>query len=119
MTKLAKGMTFIKQNTITREYLSRSIRRYTDLNIAKASVVVDKIIEAMIFGITQDKNVKIRMFGSFSVKKKAERIGRNPKNMKPAIIKSRRILNFKAAPTFKNKINSNIDSINLVKPEKK
>lgn len=102
---------FLRKNTITREYLARAIKRHTGLNINKASVIIDQIIASLTKHICDNKNVKIRLFGSFSTKHKNARVGRNPKNMQEVEILERTIPRFKIAPTLKKRINDNIDSI--------
>ena len=49
--------------------------------------------------------VKLSSFGSFVVRQKKERLGRNPKTGEPACISARRILTFKPSPTLKKRIN--------------
>ncbi|AEI88833.1 MAG: Bacterial nucleoid DNA-binding protein IHF-alpha [Candidatus Midichloria mitochondrii] len=113
--KQTKQMPFLQQNTITREHLARSIRRYTSLNINKASEVVDDIIDSLLNAILSNKQVKIRLFGLFTIKKKKSRTGRNPKTMVEAEISARDIVKFKVAPTLKKRINDNIDNIGCTK----
>ena len=108
---LTNQMPFLHKNTITREHLARSIRRHTGINITISADMVDKLIGVMIKNICQDSQLKIRMFGSFSIRKKSARIGRNPKTMVAAEIPARQVLKFKSAPTLKKMINDNIDSI--------
>lgn len=112
--KQSKQAHFLQRNTITREHLARSLRRYTSLNINKASEIVDSIIDLMIQAIKDDKQVKIRLFGSFSTRQKRERVGRNPKTMIETAISARKVLKFKVAPTLKKKINDNIETIGYV-----
>ena len=106
-----KQMPFLHKNTITREHLARSVRRHTGINITQSASIVDNIIRVMISIIHNEKQLKIRMFGSFSVRKKNARIGRNPKTMVEAEIVARNVLKFKSAPTLKKMINDNIQAI--------
>ena len=110
-----KSVFFLQQNTITREHLARSIRRYTSLNINKASEIVDGIIDSLLAAIIEDKQIKIRLFGFFLTKQKNERIGRNPKTMIETVIPARKVVKFKVAPTLKKRINDNIENIGCVK----
>lgn len=102
---------FFKKNTITREYLARSIKRETGLAINKASEIVDDIFDGLLDAIKKGDSVKIRMFGSFTTKRKNARVGRNPKNLQEAVIPERTVVKFKVAPTLKKRINGNIKHI--------
>jgi integration host factor subunit alpha len=101
-----------KKNTLTRESLAKAIKRETGIPSNKSSKIVDQLVNIMILAINDDKEVKIRKFGSFKTRKKNERIGRNPKTMVHAKIPARRVIKFKVAPTLKKRINSNIHQIN-------
>lgn len=62
------------------------------------------------FSIIQEKvvageEVKIPKLGNFSLKKKNERYGRNPKTGEEALIKKRKVVRFKSSKLFKEKIN--------------
>ena len=97
--------------TITREYLAKSIKKEVGVSSVDASDIVDEILDFMMRGISQGKEVKIRMFGSFSRKSKKERVGRNPKTKEEAKIEARDIVRFKIAPKLKKRINDNIHLI--------
>jgi integration host factor subunit alpha len=102
---------YLQKNTITREHLARAVKRSTGLNISKSSTIVDQIIELLSAAVASDKQIKIRLFGSFSTKQKSARVGRNPKTMAVADIPARKVVKFKVAPTLKKRINDNISSI--------
>jgi integration host factor subunit alpha len=104
----------IRKNTITREYLSKAIKKNTGIGANKAAKVVDDLIDVLIASIKEGKEVKLRLFGSFTTKKKNERVGRNPKTMEEAVIPSRKVVKFKVAPTMKKRINSNIQNMSGV-----
>jgi integration host factor subunit alpha len=61
----------------------------------------DEICEALVRG----EQVKLRAFGTFNVRKKRERIGRNPKTGVEAAITPRRVLTFKASPVLVAQVN--------------
>ena len=69
--------------------------------------LLEDILEIIITNIIKHKKVKIAKFGTFSLRKKRERIGRNPKTKEPAIIGSRNVILFKASKEFKEYINKN------------
>ena len=100
-----------QKSTITREFLSNAIKREMGININKASTLVDYIVRYMIEHISSGNTIKIRLFGTFTTRSKAARVGRNPKTMESAAIPAREVVKFKVAPKLKKKIN---DNINLV-----
>jgi integration host factor subunit alpha len=98
-------------STITRESLARAVKRDTGLPINKALELIDKLFRTLSDSLQKGEEAKIRMFGSFSIKHKNARIGRNPKNLVEAVIPERNVVKFKVAPTLKKRINSNIKYI--------
>ena len=97
-----------KKNTITRECLARAIKRETGLPINKSLEIIDQLFKSMISSLKKGESSKIRLFGSFSTKRKNARIGRNPRSLVEAVIPERTVVKFKVAPTLKKRINSNI-----------
>jgi integration host factor subunit alpha len=106
-----KVPSYWKQNTVTRESIARAIKRDTGVAINQAGDIVDQVLDIFTTAICNGESLKIRLFGSFSIKKKNARIGRNPKTMEEAKIPARVIVKFKVAPTLKKRINSNINMI--------
>lgn len=100
-----------KQNTVTRESIARAIKRDSGIAINQASDLVDQVLNMFIDSICNGTNVKIRLFGSFTIKNKKARIGRNPKTMEEATIPARTVVKFRVAPTLKMRINDNINMI--------
>ncbi len=101
----------MKKNTLTREHLARAIKRDTGMPINRALDIVDQVFQSLVGALTDKKTVKIRLFGSFTTKRKNSRIGRNPKSLVEAVIPERTVVKFKVAPTLKKRINSNIHLI--------
>ena len=90
--------------TLTRADLSEAI--YSEVGISKveSSHIVDQIFEEMILELVDGNSVKLSSFGSFMVRQKKERIGRNPKTKEEAVIDARRVVVFRASKELKNKI---------------
>ena len=103
--------TALQKRTITREHLAKSISRVTQIKLIDAYHCVDKIINLTTSALINSTPIKIRLFGSFNIKQKKARIGRNPKTKVEAIIQPRKVVQFKVAANFKNNINANVDSI--------
>ena len=100
-----------KNNTITKEHLARAIKQSSGLPIARAQELVGEIFQLIRENLKKGNPVKLRMFGTFTTKKKNARVGRNPRNMVEAEIPARTVVKFKVAPTLKKKINDNIGSV--------
>ncbi len=100
-----------KNNTVTKEHLARAIKQSSGLPIAHAQTLVADIFNLIRENLQKGNPVKLRMFGTFSTKRKNKRVGRNPKNMVEAEIPARTVVKFKVAPTLKKKINDNIECV--------
>ena len=96
----------VKKN-FTRKDLSNKI--YQNLGFSKnlSSEIVDDIFNILVSSIIKSNKTKISSFGTFSVLKKKERIGRNPKTKVEAKILSRKVVKFKPSLLLKQKINKN------------
>ena len=81
---------------------------YSEVWISKteASEIVDQFFEEIILDLIDGNSVKLTSFGTFSVKHKKERIGRNPKTKEEAIIDARRVISFRASKELKRRVNS-------------
>lgn len=91
---------------ITRNDIADAIFDEIGLSRSECNQFVDDILDLLIKGIVEDGLVKIAGFGTFKLRHKKERIGRNPKTKEPAIISSRNVILFKLSQQLKNKINS-------------
>ena len=91
--------------TLTRAELAELI--YSEVGISKTEAydIVDQFFEEIILDLIDGNSVKLTSFGTFSVKHKKERIGRNPKTKIEAKITSRKIVKFKASNMVKKKLN--------------
>ena len=96
----------MNKKNLTRKNLSNKI--YKTLGFSKnfSSTVVDKLFDILVGALLKSDNVKISSFGTFTVIKKKERMGRNPKTKNEAIITSRKVVKFKPSLVFKEKINN-------------
>ena len=92
--------------TLTRAALAELI--YSEVGISKteASEIVDQFFEEIILDLIDGNSVKLTSFGTFYVKHKKERIGRNPKTKEEAIIDARRVISFRASKELKRRVNS-------------
>ena len=70
-----------------------------------SETLIDDFFEIILDNLITNKKVKIAKFGTFILKKKSARIGRNPKTKKETIINERNVITFKASREFKKFIN--------------
>ena len=89
--------------TITRAVLIEAVHRETGLPQREAALV-DAVIEAMAERLEAGETVKISGFGSFALRDKQPRMGRNPKTGEPAAIAARRVVEFRPSPVLKRRI---------------
>ena len=96
-------------NNITREDISEYL--YEEFGLAKKDCndIVKDIINEIIEGLIKEKVVKIHNFGTFKLKFKTQRIGRNPKTGKEAIISSRNVISFIPSKKLLNSLNKKIN----------
>ena len=90
--------------TLTRADLADTINRKVGLSRAESLDMVEAILEKMCEAMGRGENVKISGFGSFILREKAERIGRNPKTGVEVPITPRKVLTFRASQLLKERI---------------
>ena len=71
--------------------------------------LIDDFFITLVENLNREKKIKIAKFGTFSIRMKKSRIGRNPKTKEKKIISDRNVVLFKASNGFKNLVNSNND----------
>lgn len=76
----------------------------------ESAALVESVLQATADALVSGETVKISSFGSFSVRQKGERVGRNPKTGEEAPITARRVLSFRASHVLKDRINVGEDS---------
>lgn len=95
----------MEPRTITRADLAEAIYEQVGLSRNESSDLVETLLEEISASLVKGDNVKISSFGSFSVRKKGERIGRNPKTGVEVPILPRKVLVFRASHVLKDRIN--------------
>ena len=68
--------------------------------------LIDEFFSLIVSNLKEEKKLKISNFGTFSIRKKKSRIGRNPKTKESKVINDRNVVLFKASKEFKDFINS-------------
>lgn len=90
--------------TLTRADLAESINRRVGLSRADSLEMVESILQHLCSALADGENVKISGFGTFLLRDKAERVGRNPKTGIEVPITPRRVLSFRASQMLKDRI---------------
>lgn len=94
--------------TITRADLSEAVYQEVGLSRNESAALVEVVLEEIAQALTRGESVKVSSFGSFSVREKGQRIGRNPKTGQEVPILPRRVLVFRASNVLKSKINKGL-----------
>ncbi len=87
------------------ELIDQIAKRNTQMNLKEAEIVVNQIFDSMMDALVNGERIEIRGFGSFSVKNRPEREGRNPKTGEPVTIQAKRVPCFKVGKELHEKIN--------------
>lgn len=90
--------------TLTRADLAETINRKMGLSRSESLDLVEALLEKMTGALEKGENVKISGFGSFVLRDKNERVGRNPKTGVEVPITPRRVLTFRASQLLKEQI---------------
>jgi len=90
--------------TLTRADLSEALHRQIGLSRTDSAKIVEQILGEMCDALAQGENVKISGFGTFVLRDKGERVGRNPKTGVEVPIALRRVLTFRASQMMRERI---------------
>ena len=91
--------------TVTRLDVSEAIYAEIGLSRKDSSDILDMVIGEIIKELSAGNDVKLSSFGTFSLRDKKARTGRNPKTGVEAVISSRRVISFKPSQTMRKLIN--------------
>ena len=94
----------IKKN-ISREDIADTIHSEFGFSRKECLEIVNDIIDIIIDGLKINNSVKIHNFGTFKLKRKKSRIGRNPKTKIEVTIEERNVITFKASKNILNYVN--------------
>ena len=99
-------MTQRMSKNATRIDLYDAVYKKAGLSRAESALLVEKVLNEIIDCLARGEIVKLSSFGSFEVRQKGARIGRNPKTGKQAPISSRRVIKFKPSSVLKRQLES-------------
>ena len=91
-------------STLTRADLADAINSKLGLSRAESLVMVESILTHMGDALAGGENVKVSGFGTFMLRDKAQRVGRNPKTGVEVPITPRRVLTFRASQILKQRV---------------
>ena len=91
-------------NTLTRADLADVVHRKLGLSRAESANVVERVLHHMCHSLAKGRNVKISGFGTFILRDKGQRIGRNPKTGIEVPIAPRRVMTFRASQIMRDRI---------------
>ena len=91
--------------TTTRSTLSEAVFKNVGLSRNESSALVDTVFNEILKSLIDGDDVKISSFGTFIVRNKKERIGRNPKTGEEVPITARSVVTFRASNVLKSRVN--------------
>lgn len=90
--------------TLTRMDLSEAVFREVGLSRNESAELVESVLSHISDSLVRGEQVKISSFGTFSVRQKAARVGRNPKTGEEVPIQPRRVLTFRPSHLMKDRV---------------
>lgn len=93
-------------NTLTRMDLSEAVFREVGLSRNESAQLVESVLDHVSDALVKGEQVKISSFGTFSVRSKSARVGRNPKTGGEVPINPRRVLTFRPSHLMKDRVAS-------------
>ena len=90
--------------TLTRAAIAEAMNRKLGLSRAESLSLVEAVLRHMCEALSNGENVKISGFGTFLLRDKTERVGRNPKTGVEVPITPRRVLTFRASQLLKERV---------------
>ncbi len=95
----------MSENTVTRADLSEAVYEEVGLSRNESAELVESVLDEIADALVRGEPVKISSFGSFAVRQKGQRVGRNPKTGEEVPILPRKVLVFRASHVLKDHIN--------------
>lgn len=94
----------MSEKTLTRMDLSEAVFREVGLSRNESAQLVETVLQHMSDALVRGETVKISSFGTFSVREKSSRMGRNPKTGEEVPISPRRVLSFRPSHLMKDRV---------------
>jgi len=96
--------------TVTRAQLAEAVYQEVGLSRNESAELVESVLQEVADTLVKGETVKISSFGSFVVRHKGGRVGRNPKTGEEVPIEPRRVLVFRPSQVLKDRINQSLTS---------
>jgi integration host factor subunit alpha len=93
-------------NTLTRAHLAEAVYTNVGLSRNESAALLETVLERMSSALEAGEAVKISAFGTFLVRQKGQRVGRNPKTGVEVPILPRKVLSFRPSQVLKARINN-------------
>ncbi len=90
--------------TLTRMDLAEAVHEEVGLSRNESAELVESVLQHISDALVSGDSVKISSFGTFSIREKSERIGRNPKTGEEVPIHPRRVLSFRSSHLMKDRV---------------
>jgi integration host factor subunit alpha len=101
-------------NTLTRADLAEAVFQAVGLSRNESSQMVEDMLEEVCDALAKGETVKLSSFGTFAVRQKSQRMGRNPKTGTEVPIAPRRVLVFRPSHVLKSMINGETPNLEIV-----
>ncbi len=99
-------------HTVTRVNLAEAVYQQVGLSRKELAALVEMVLDEVTKRLIAGESVRLSSFGSFNVRHKGRRVGRNPKTGVEVPIKERRVLVFKSSNLLKARINGRVTGRN-------
>ena len=93
------------RKTLTRHDISEALYRQIGLSKHESAIMLEYVLKQISNALIDGESVKLSSFGTFYLRQKQERVGRNPKTGVTATINARRVITFKPSKLMKERIN--------------
>ena len=100
-------MVEVNRDNLKKKDIATNINHNIGIPNTYAELIINDLLMILKFNLKKKLDIKIKNFGSFKLKNKGKRIGRNPKNKKEYDILSRNVITFKASKYLNKKLNFN------------
>ena len=101
---VARSTDELRAGTLTRADLSDIVHNRLGVSRAESASIVERILHHMCHALSEGANVKVSGFGTFILRDKGERVGRNPKTGVEVPIAPRRVMTFRASQIMRDRI---------------
>ncbi len=95
----------MKRSNLTRKDLAKTINENIGLSQRSAGELVDAVFSCLRQTLLKEDSIKLVQFGTFTVRKKSSRVGRNPRTGETMEISKRSMVTFKASKGLRDQIN--------------